>query len=212
MSQEAPGRVGITSPRGARRVRAVSVDEFEVRRTSADALRIAKIRDGDTLAETDVHKMIDEIEPEAAMNRALRLLAHQERSTTELTVRLSEDGYPDTVIGSVTARLADYGYLDDARFAEDYVRTKRSAWWGRRRIANGLSERGVDPDISCRTLDSHAPQAAEIDRACEAIGAVDVSDRKGSAKALRRLVSRGFSYEVARAALQRCRDDTRDLG
>jgi regulatory protein len=190
----------------------VSIDEVELRRTSADVLRTAGIHDGDTWAEADVHRMIDEAEPEAAMNRALRLLGHRERSTTELTGRLAEDGYPDPVIDSVTTRLAGYGYLDDSRFAEEYVRAKRSSGWGRRRIARGLSERGVDPDTSSQLLDSHLPEASEIDRACEAIDALDVSDRKGFAKGLRRLVSRGFSYEVARAALNRRQEDARDLG
>jgi SOS response regulatory protein OraA/RecX len=212
VSEETPGRVTISSPRGTRRVRAVSIDEVELRRTSADVLRTAGIHDGDTWAETDVNRMIDAAEPEAAMNRSLRLLGHRERSTTELSGRLAEDGYPDPVIDSVTTRLADYGYLDDSRFAEEYVRTKRSSGWGRRRIARGLSERGVDPEISSQLLDSHLPEASEIDRACEAIDVLDVSDRKGLAKGLRRLVSRGFSYEVARAALNRRQEDARDLG
>ena len=212
MSEETPGRVTISSPRGTRRVRAVSIDEAEVRRTSADVLRIAGIHDGHTWAETDVHRMIDEAEPEAAMNRALRLLGHRERSSTELTGRLAEDGYPDHVIDSVTTRLADYGYLDDSRFAGEYVRSKRASGWGRRRIAKGLSERGVDPDISSQLLDSHLPEDSEIDRACEAIHGLDVCDRKGFAKGLRRLVSRGFSYEVAQAALHRQKQDAQDLG
>lgn len=212
MNEEVRGRVGISSPRGTHRVRAVSLDDFELRQTSADALRLAGINDGDVLTEANIHQMIDDAEPQAAMNRALRLLGHRERSTAELAGRLSDDGYADSVIGSVITRLADYGYLDDARFAEDYTRAKHLAGWGRRRIATGLSERGVDPEVAYRALDSHTPEAKEIERAQAAIGTLDVSDRKGSAKAFRRLVSRGFSYEVARAALERCTRDAQDLG
>lgn len=211
-SAEAPGSVGVSSPRGTRRVRAVSLDGFEIRRTSADALRIAGIRDGDSLAEVDVHTMIELAEPEAAMNRALRLLGHRERSTSELASRLAEDGYPDAVIESVTTRLAGYGYLDDARFTQDYVRTKRESGWGRTRIVRALAERGVDPDISSPILDSQLPETSETDRAFEVIKTIDVTERKGFEKGLRRLVSRGYSYEVARAALQRQKTDAQDLG
>jgi SOS response regulatory protein OraA/RecX len=212
MGDELRGRIAISGPRGIRRLRDVTIDGVEFRRTSVDALRLAGIRDGDVLTENDAHRMIDEAEPEAAMNRALRLLGHRDRSTAELAGRLSEDGFATSIVTSVTERLADYGYLDDVRFAADYVRSKRSAGWGRRRIANGLSEKGVDPELAVRSLDTHAPEDDEIERAWNAIRTLDISDHRSSDKALRRLVSRGFSYEVARAALERSRRDPHDLG
>ncbi|MBW6468539.1 MAG: regulatory protein RecX [Anaerosomatales bacterium] len=212
MAGEAPVRITVTSPRGTQRVRSVSIDAREIRQTSVDALRIASVRDGDELAESEVTRLLDDAEPEAAMNRALRLLGHRERSTAELSDRLSQDGYPSPVVESVIAKLAGYGYVDDARFAEDYVRAKRASGWGRSRIARALSERGVDPQIASPLLESQLPETLEIDRACEAIKTLDVSERKGFEKGLRRLVSRGYSYEVARAALQQQKRDTRDQG
>ncbi|MDF1542462.1 MAG: regulatory protein RecX [Anaerosomatales bacterium] len=211
MAEEAPGRLTITSPRGTRRVRSLSIDGLEIRRTSIDALRIASIQDGDTLEEREVANLLEDAEPQAAMNRALRILGHRERSTAELTDRLSEDGYTRPVIESVLAKLAEYGYLDDARFAEDYARAKRASGWGRRRIAAGLAEKGILPDMSGPVLDAHLPQSNEIERACESVKTLDLTDRKGRARALRRLVSRGFSYEVARAALDRLKGDAQDI-
>lgn len=212
MSEEDPGKVSVSSPRGTRRIRAVSLEGFEVRRTSADALRVAGIHDGDSLTEADVHTMIEAAEPEAAMNRALRLLAHRERSTAELASRLAEDGYPVPVVESVTSRLAGYGYLDDARFVLAYVCSKRNSGWGRDRVVRALSEQGVQPEVSDPIVDSQLPETSEVDRACEVIAALDVADRKAYEKGLRRLVSRGYSYEVARAALQRHKQNAQDLG
>lgn len=158
------------------------------------------------MTEAEIHVLIDEAEPDAAMNRALRLLGHRERSTAELRSRLSDDGYPRSVIDPLLSRLAGYGYLDDARFAEDYTRTKRSAGWGRRRISRGLADKGIESELADSILDAHAPDAEEIDRALASIAALDLGTQRDVARALRRLVSRGYSYETARAAIDRARE------
>jgi regulatory protein len=212
VSETSPGTIALSAPRGTSRLRCVSLDGIEIRRTSVEALRLAAMDDGDNITEAEAHRLIDEAEPEAAMNRALRLLGHRERSTAELESRLSDDGYPESVIGPVLSRLADYGYLDDARFAEGYTRAKRSAGWGRPRISRGLAEKGIEPELAATTLDAHAPDTDEADRALAAIAALDLSTRRDVAKALRRLVSRGYSYETARAAVDRAREQPTEQG
>jgi regulatory protein len=207
-----PGTVGFSAPRGTSRLRCVSLDGTEVRRTSVEALRVAAIREGDTITEAEINALIDGAEPDAAMNRALRLLGHRERSTAELRSRLSDDGYPHSVIDPLLSRLEDYGYLDDARFAEDYVRTKRSAGWGRRRISRGLADKGIESELAASILDAQAPDADEVDRALAAIAALDLGTQRDVARALRRLVSRGYSYETARAAIDRVREQHNGQG
>ena len=212
MSETSPGTVALSTPRGTSRLRCVSLDGIEIRRTSVETLRLAAIRDGDNITEAEAHRLIDEAEPEAGMNRALRLLGHRERSTAELESRLSDDGYPESVIAALLSRLADFGYLDDARFAEGYVRAKRSAGWGRRRISCGLAEKGIEPELAASTLDAHTPDAEEVDRALAAIAQLDLATRHGVSRALRRLVSRGYSYETARAAVNRARKQPGEQG
>ena len=199
--------ISLAVPRPRCRLRVVLLDEREIRRTSSDALRIAGICDGDCLCDADVQRMVDESEPTAAMNRALRLLGHRERSVFELTARLSEDGYPEPVIDAVVSRLTDFGYVDDARFAEGYARAKRSSGWGRRRIAAGLAQKGVAPDVASDALEAYVPDAAEVTRALEALHKLDTSTRAGAERALRRLITRGFSYDTARAALEHRQTD-----
>ena len=207
MDDELSGSLGVTAPYPGARMRLVTIEGVELRRTSCDALRTAGIQDTDPVSESDVHEAIDEAEPEAAMNRALRLLGHRERSVQELVGRLARDGYPDAVIAPVTERLLDYGYLDDARFAHGYVRSKHAAGWGRTRIAKGLADKGVEPIIAANALDAVAPGCGEVERARASIRGLDTFDRAGESRALRRLVYRGFSYEVARAALEAHRAD-----
>lgn len=213
MEGDTPGTLGLSSPRGRSRIRSVTLDGIEVRRTSADALKLAGVREGDALSLAELEGLLDESEPGAAMNRALRLLGHRERSDAELGSRLGDDGYPERVVAQVLARLSDYGYLDDNRFAEDYVRSKRAAGWGRRRISRGLAEKGVAEDTAAAALDASLPESGEFERACAVVSGVDVSTPAGAARALRRLVGRGFDYDVARRVIDRqrgCGDEHAD--
>ncbi|HET6498354.1 MAG TPA: RecX family transcriptional regulator [Coriobacteriia bacterium] len=167
---------------------------------------MAGIRDGDAATQELLTAAIEASEPLAAWNRAIRLLGYRERSRGELTARLEEDGYPQPIIDQTLARLVQEAYLDDARFADAYVRAKRAAGWGRRRITGGLATRGVAPDIAARALDTHAPENEEAVRARDAIAGIDTATRPGAARAMRRLVTRGFSYDTARSALRQERD------
>lgn len=203
MGETHPSQVTIECPYGlTRRIRSVLIANREVLRTSAEALRIAAIKSGDLLTEVELNALVHESEPEAAMNRSLRLLGHRERSRAELAARLHEDGYPIEVAGAVLDRLAGFGYLDDGRFALDLIRSKHGAGWGRRRIEKVLSEKGVDPDISGPILDEYAPLEDEATRAAALIAHLDLATRATQEKALRRLVSKGFSYEVVRSAIR----------
>ncbi|MDY0088135.1 MAG: regulatory protein RecX [Coriobacteriia bacterium] len=203
MGEKQCPEITIACPYGAaRRVRSILIEDVEVRRTSAEALRIAHIKSGDVLTAGEIHRLLDESEPEAAMNRSLRLLGHRERSRMELDARLDEDGYPASVAADVLDRLTGYGYLDDGRFAMDLVRTKYAAGWGRRRIERALADKGVDPAACGAILDEYVPLEDEDLRAVNLIARLDLTTSAAQAKALRKLVSKGFSYDVARSAVQ----------
>lgn len=85
----------------------------------------------------------------------LRLLTVRARTRAELEAQLTKRGYPDEVTARVLDRLVEVGLLDDAAFAEQWVRTRRAnAGKGKRALAAELRTKGVDPDLIAQTLDS----------------------------------------------------------
>ncbi|MBI5378793.1 MAG: RecX family transcriptional regulator, partial [Nitrospirae bacterium] len=64
---------------------------------------------------------------------AYRLLARCARSVREIEERLTRKGFDPPVIARTIAHLQAAGYLDDARFARDWV-AARSARYGPRRL------------------------------------------------------------------------------
>src|ERR1700754_768720 len=82
---------------------------------------------------------------EQARALCLRLLTARARTRAELEGQLAKRGYPDEVSGRVLDRLTEVGLVDDADFAEQWVRSRRlNAGKGKRALAAELRTKGVD--------------------------------------------------------------------
>src|ERR1700682_297675 len=77
---------------------------------------------------------------EQARALCLRLLTARSRTRAELAGQLSKRGYPDDVSLRVLDRLAAVGLVDDADFAEQWVRSRRGGG-GKRRGGGGRAGR-----------------------------------------------------------------------
>lgn len=86
-------------------------------------------------------------------DRALDLLSRREHSEKELSRKLLEKGGKSSEISALLRELKDRGYLDDRRFAENFVRFRESKSWGRERFRNELLQRGVSNDIIVEVLE-----------------------------------------------------------
>src|SRR5512144_2442801 len=86
---------------------------------------------------------------ERTMNRAVKLLAAKPRSTGELRERLLEKSWTNgDIVDTVIAKLKEYKYVDDERFAADLVLSKlRQRPQGKRRLEQGLSQKKLDKEI-----------------------------------------------------------------
>jgi regulatory protein len=104
--------------------------------------------------------------------RAVKLLAAKPRSIAELRERLLQGRSANkSVVEQVIARLREYGYLDDERFALSYASLKvRQQPVGRRRLQQSLSLKKVDRAVANEALDLVFAETSEeelIDRAIE---------------------------------------------
>ncbi len=178
------------------------------RTTSRDALTAAGIPPETKTLSTSQLEELEAVEPEAARARALRLVGYRERSRSEVRSRLIEDGYPLHLAEEVTDRLVELALIDDARFAEGFARSKVASGWGRSRIYRALREHSLPDDIVVSTLDQVLPEDEEADRALQVLRNAPLSTRKDRERALRRLVSKGFTFSQAKDAVERARRDS----
>jgi regulatory protein len=102
--------------------------------------------------------------------RAVKLLAAKPRSVAELRERLLRGKNTNgEVVETVIARLREYGYLNDERFAFGYASYKvKQRPLGRRRLARELKFKKVDSGVADAALElvfSETPEEQLIDQA-----------------------------------------------
>jgi regulatory protein len=106
--------------------------------------------------------------------RAVKLLAAKPRSVAELRERLLQGKgvrANKDVVETVIARLREYGYLDDERFAFSYASSKvKQRPIGRRRLQRDLKLKQVENSVAEEALElvyAETPEEQLIDRAVE---------------------------------------------
>jgi regulatory protein len=104
------------------------------------------------------------------LERAVKLLAAKPRSIAELRERLLRSGNTnEEVVEAVIARLGEYGYLNDERFAFSYASYKvKQRPLGRKRLERDLKFKKVDSEIANKALEmvfTETPEEQLIDQA-----------------------------------------------
>jgi len=193
----------ITSRRGTKR-REVHVNGDQWAIMPAAIVKALGLQVGDTIALDEVLVRRLEIEPQHARERAFRLLAYRERSTTEMADRLTDDGYLQSIVADTVSWLTDTGLLDDERFAEQMARTMIILrGFGRQRALRELRRFGIVDDGAARALDAVAPAEGEDERAFEMARRLSRPSHSVDRLAAR-LVRRGFSTSDALKAARSC--------
>jgi regulatory protein len=133
----------------------------------------------------------------------LRLLTARSRTRAELAGQLAKRGYPDDVSNRVLDRLAAVGLVDDADFAEQWVRSRQArAGKGKRALAAELRTKGVDDDVITAVLDGIGA-GAERDRAEQLVRtrlrreSLGDDDMRVSRRLVAMLARRGYSQSMA---------------
>ena len=118
---------------------------------------------------------------EQARALCLRLLTARARTRSELAgIQLTKRGHPDYVSTHVLDRLAEVGLVDDADFAEQWVRSRHvNAGKGKRALAAELRTKGVDNNVITAAL-ADIDTGAERDRANSSSATSCVANASGA--------------------------------
>jgi regulatory protein len=135
------------------------------------------------------------------MEFAVRSLSSKMKSVRDLRRKMSEraesgeDGA--AAVEAVILKLKDLGYLSDERFAADYTRLrKENEKFGRRRVQQGLMQKGIAQELTSSTLAAAYDEVDEVALAKEYVARKRMKKPEGEkevARVMRRLVGAGFS-------------------
>ena len=100
-----------------------------------------------------------------AYNYALNLLGARPYATSALRRKLIQKQYPAADADDAIRRLVDNGLLDDAKFAEQYARSKiTTTGASKRRLQQDLYRKGIKGDLATTAI-SNVLEQEEIDPA-----------------------------------------------
>ncbi len=103
------------------------------------------IREGEGITEGNLREIQEEILPLRAKKRAMNLLQKREYTTAALREKLRDGEYPEACVEEAVAYVESYGYVDDLRYARDFIvyNLDRKS---RTRIEQDLMRKGIQKD------------------------------------------------------------------
>jgi regulatory protein len=147
-------------------------------------------------------------DPEAAGNAAVLLLSRRDFCSQELQRNLAAQGFDPDVALRVVAELSERGFVNDERYAQQYVALHAERGQGPVRIGRHLAELGVGNDLIEAALSGGEDWAARArEQRIRRFGLDIPADWPGRARQARFLQYRGFSNDHIRSALGAGFDD-----
>jgi len=135
-----------------------------------------------------------------ARNKAFKLLSYRERTIKEIEDRLSKKDFEADVIKAVVDFLLEKDYLNEERFAEMWIRSRKKHHpRGRKLIYKELKNKGVNQRLINNALNEYLSNQEELEMA-EYLKDKWLRRRteedSSSYKLKNYLANKGFSYDL----------------
>ncbi len=146
--------------------------------------------------------------------RAMNLLQKKSYTQSELERKLQENHYPQELIDQALAYVMQFHYVDDRRYAEDYIRfhsTNRS----RQRIRRDLLAKGIPADLFDSVWENFLSDQEDWDERTQIFRLLDkrhfdpaAADEKERAKIFGFLYRKGYTADAIRECMSVTHEST----
>jgi len=141
--------------------------------------------------------------PYSAFDYGAYILGLHDRSEKELYEKLLKKGYTPEESASAMAKLVDYGYVDDTRYARHYAEQKLHSY-GKRKVEYDLIYKGVSAEIVAEVLEELVDEDVMISEIKTVIskklkGSVP-EDRAQLKKLFDSFARKSYEYELVKKA------------
>lgn len=171
-------------------------------------LRRYHISEGNEIDMKDYLSLMHDILPRRAKLRCMNLLKSRDYTRHQLKEKLKQGLYPEEVMEEALDYAASFRYIDDDRYALDYIRCS-SDKKSRRRIEADLAQKGLDRDTVCRAWKRWTDEGNVQDEERQIARLLekrhfraDQADRKQLQSTYAFLARKGFSAESIRKAMK----------
>lgn len=115
-------------------------------------IRDYKIAVGGDIPRSTYDEVMTVVLPKRAKLRAMNLLQKKDYTEKQLRDKLSDGDYPQELIDEAIAYVRSFHYIDDERYARDYI-TYHMSSRSKNRIIQDLANKGISKDFYQNILD-----------------------------------------------------------
>lgn len=118
------------------------------------------LREGMQLSPELYDRIMKETISPRAKKRGMNLLMSMDRTEADIRRKLTDGGYPPEAVDEAVEYLISFHYIDDARYASEYIRFK-SLSMSRRQITVKLAQKGIDKDTIAEAFSAFEEESGQ---------------------------------------------------
>ena len=194
------------------KIQAVTKQKYRIELDGQPAFVIYKgelsrygIKEGQEIPGPVYQELVGQVLTKRAKLRAMHLLESMDRTRAELERKLQAGEYPREAVEAALAYVESFGYLDDARYAENFIMSRKDSK-SKREIKALLSQKGVSDDLICLAFEQCYSEDSEEEAIRRILRKKKVDpermEEQEYQKILGYLARKGFRYEVIRHVIQ----------
>jgi regulatory protein len=170
------------------------------------------LRKGSEISESHFDFLVKENQKYFIKQKAYTLLGKRLHSVYELRTKLRQKKYDVDLIQLTIEDLLNGHYLDDMKFAEMYSEEKlRLRLWGKTKLKSELMKKGVSSAIITAVLEEKFPEADEelnnasqlVQKKYNQLKNRNMEHPKLVKRLYAFLISKGYSYDISRQAIEK---------
>lgn len=164
-----------------------------------------------------VSKKAPDLSLSGAKETAYRFLSYRDRSSHEIVSKLGEKGFSKEIVSEVVAFLTEAGYLNDARFARQWARSRmETRRLGPVRLKGELQKKGIAPEeimavLGALSEETELPLLAEEALLRKFKGSASLQEPKVRQRAFDFLRRKGFNTDTILKVFKRAASEQPDL-
>lgn len=166
----------------------------------------ARLKVGAKISEQKLNEIVIASEREKAMQLALNYVSRSLHTKAQIEKYLKGKGFLPEIVTEVLNKLKEYGYINDDGYAKAYINEKKSSK-GKRLIKYELKLKGVDEKIIDKELDGDFSEEEGAMRVALKFFKGKEKTYENTVKCYRRLLSKGFDYDVAKSVVEKIKDE-----
>lgn len=170
-------------------------------------LRRFHLREGQEISMGSYQEIMTDLLPKRAKLRCMNLLQSRDYTRKQLMDKLLQGDYPQECIDEAIAYVESYGYVDDFRYAKNFIEYHIGNK-SRRHIETDLLRKGIQRDLIQRAFEELDLLGVEQDEAAMISGllrkkkfCIETATRQEQQKMFGYLYRRGFGTDAITKAL-----------